>query len=94
MDRGVVAILLVLLLMAPLTGSIAEGDNYDYDSNDFILINSGEFDGLSTAEAKTAITEHIENKKMSCCMKSNKIDLNVRHIYKSYDECCSKLERN
>ena len=42
MDRGVVAILLVLLLMAPLTGSIAEGDNYDYDSNDFILINSGE----------------------------------------------------
>ena len=28
--------------MAPLTGSIAEGDNYDYDSNDFILINSGE----------------------------------------------------
>ena len=42
MDRGVVAILLVLLLMAPLTGSIAEGDSYDYDSNDFILINSGE----------------------------------------------------
>ena len=42
MDRGVVAILLVLLLMAPLTGSIAEGDNYNYDSNDFILINSGE----------------------------------------------------
>ena len=34
MDRGVVAILLVLLLMAPLTGSIAEGDSYDYDSND------------------------------------------------------------
>ena len=28
--------------MAPLTGSIAEGDSYDYDSNDFILINSGE----------------------------------------------------
>ena len=42
MDRGAVAILLVLLLMAPLTGSIAEGDSYDYDSNDFILINSGE----------------------------------------------------
>ena len=42
MDRGVVAILLVLLLMVPLTGSIAEGDNYNYDSNDFILINSGE----------------------------------------------------
>ena len=42
MDRGVVAILLVLLLMAPLTGSIAEGDSHDYDSNDFILINSGE----------------------------------------------------
>ena len=42
MDRGVVAILLVLLLMAPLTGSIAEGDSYDYDSNDFILINSGQ----------------------------------------------------
>ena len=42
MDRGVVAILLVLLLMATLTGSIAEGDSYDYDSNDFILINSGE----------------------------------------------------
>lgn len=42
MDRGVVAILLVLLLMAPLTGSIAEGDSYDYDPNDFILINSGE----------------------------------------------------
>ena len=42
MDRGVVAILLVLLLMVPLTGSIAEGDSYDYDSNDFILINSGE----------------------------------------------------
>ena len=28
--------------MVPLTGSIAEGDNYNYDSNDFILINSGE----------------------------------------------------
>ena len=42
MDRGVVAILLVLLLMAPLTGSIAEGDSYDYHSNDFIIINSGE----------------------------------------------------
>ena len=42
MDRGVVAILLVLLLMAPLTGSIAEGDSYDYNSNDFIIINSGE----------------------------------------------------
>jgi len=28
--------------MAPLTGSIAEGDSYDYDPNDFILINSGE----------------------------------------------------
>ena len=42
MDRGVVAILLVLLLMAPLTGSIAEGDSYDYHSNDFIIINSDE----------------------------------------------------
>ena len=42
MDRGAVAILLVLLLMAPLTGSIAEGDSYDYHSNDFIIINSDE----------------------------------------------------
>ena len=42
MDRGVVAILLVLLLMAPLTGSIVEGDNYDYHSNEFIITNYGE----------------------------------------------------
>ena len=42
MDRGVVAILLVLLLVTPLTGSIAEGHSHDDNSNDFQIINSGE----------------------------------------------------
>ena len=42
MSRGVVAILLVLLLVTPLTGSIAEGDSHDDHSNDFQIINSGE----------------------------------------------------
>ena len=42
MDRGVVAILLVLLLVTPLTGSIAEGDSHDDNLNDFQIINSGE----------------------------------------------------
>ena len=42
MGRGVVAILLVLLLVTPLTGSIAEGDSHDDHSNDFQIINSGE----------------------------------------------------
>ena len=42
MGRGVVAILLVLLLVIPLTGSIAEGHSHDDYSNDFQIINSGE----------------------------------------------------
>ena len=42
MGRGVVAILLVLLLVIPLTGSIAEGHSHDDHSNDFQIINSGE----------------------------------------------------
>ena len=42
MGRGVVAILLVLLLLAPLTGSIAEGHSHDDHSNDFQITNSGE----------------------------------------------------
>ncbi|MDP6328464.1 MAG: S8 family serine peptidase, partial [Candidatus Thalassarchaeaceae archaeon] len=42
MDRGVVAILLVLLLVTPLTGSIAEGDNYSNYSDGFQIINSGQ----------------------------------------------------
>ena len=42
MGRGVVAILLVLLLVTPLTGSIAEGHSHDDHSNDFQIINSGE----------------------------------------------------
>lgn len=42
MDRGVVAILLVLLLVTPLTGSITEGHSHDDNSNDFQIINSGE----------------------------------------------------
>ena len=42
MGRGVVAILLVLLLLTPLTGSIAEGHSHDTHSNDFQITNSGE----------------------------------------------------
>ena len=42
MGRGVVAILLVLLLLTPLTGSIAEGHSHDDHSNDFQITNSGE----------------------------------------------------
>ena len=42
MGRGVVAIFLVLLLVIPLTGSIAEGHSHDDHSNDFQIINSGE----------------------------------------------------
>jgi subtilisin family serine protease len=42
MGRGVVAILLVLLLVTPLTGSIAEGHSHDDHSNDFQITNSGE----------------------------------------------------
>ena len=42
MGRGVVAILLVLLLVIPLTGSIAEGHSHDDHSSDFQIINSGE----------------------------------------------------
>ena len=42
MGRGVVAILLVLLLVIPLTGSIAEGHSHDDHSNDFQIINFGE----------------------------------------------------
>ena len=42
MGRGVVAISLVLLLVIPLTGSIAEGHSHDDHSNDFQIINSGE----------------------------------------------------
>ena len=42
MDRGVVAILLVLLLVTPLTGSIAEGHGHYDHSNDFQITNSGE----------------------------------------------------
>ena len=42
MGRGVVAISLVLLLMTPLTGSIAEGDDYNNYSDGFQIINSGQ----------------------------------------------------
>ena len=42
MGRVVVAVSLVLLLMTPLTGSIAEGDRHDNHSNDIQIINSGE----------------------------------------------------
>ena len=42
MGRGVVAILLVLLLVIPLTGSIAEGHSHDDHSSNFQIINSGE----------------------------------------------------
>ena len=42
MGRLVVAVSLVLLLLTPLTGSIAEGDRHDNNSNDIQIINSGE----------------------------------------------------
>ena len=42
MGRVVVAVSLVLLLMTPLTGSIAEGDHHDNHSNDIQIINYGE----------------------------------------------------
>ena len=42
MERAVVAILLVLLLLTPLTGSIAEGDVYTDDSNDFQIFSYGQ----------------------------------------------------
>ena len=42
MERGVVAILLILLLLTPLTGSIAEGDDYNNYSDGFQIINSGQ----------------------------------------------------
>ena len=42
MGRVVVAVSLVLLLMTPLTGSIAEGDRHDNHSNDIQIINYGE----------------------------------------------------
>ena len=42
MERGVVAILLILLLLTPLTGSIAEGDDYNNYYDGFQIINSGQ----------------------------------------------------
>jgi leucyl-tRNA synthetase len=56
------------LEIEPVIASSGTQKTHDYSKsaflNDGILINSGEFDGLSTAEAKTAITEHLERKKM------------------------------
>ncbi len=58
------------LPIKPVIAPINSKKEHDYTKSAFIeagvLINSGEFDGLTTADAKSAITKQLEEQKMGC----------------------------